>query len=186
MSELPKNFIDEFLDLKRRVSTLERATRVPAVTGGARGPQSATNYTSYQAASGAYAVPTGGPTVDVEITSNGRALVIASCQFFAYMLGGVGLNYLSGHISVKRTGANTFTPNIATATDGGLWKYTRDNTSPDEQFTSPIIYVSALDGLTPGATTFTWVEGFQSDEPVAVTTASGAQMSARQLLVLPF
>lgn len=186
-ADVPKNFIDEFLDLKRRIETLERATRVPQVSGlGTLGPQSATNFTSYQSTYNSYVTPTGGLSVEVEISPKGRALVIASCQFFAYLLGGAGLNFISGHISVKRTGANSFTPDIATPSDGGLWRYQRDDTTPDEQFTAPIIYVSALSGLTPGTTTFTWVEGFLSDEPSAVSSASGAQMSARQLLVLPF
>ncbi len=184
--EKDPDFLDQYKDLERRVRTLEQTPRIPQVSGGTLGPQSATNFTSYQSTYNSYVTPTGGLAVDAVISPKGSALVFATCQFFAYLLGGAGLNFISGHVSVKQTGANSFTPNIATPSDGGLWRYQRDNTTPDEQFTGPITYVRSLSGLAPGLTTFTWVEGFLSDEPVAVAFASGAQMSARQLLVLPF
>jgi hypothetical protein len=85
VSELPKNFIDEFLDLKRRVSTLERATRVPQVTSAeGAGPQSsmlpAGTYNSLSGVTHQQTTFGNALTVTVKTTASGRLFLVYGCN----------------------------------------------------------------------------------------------------------
>jgi hypothetical protein len=168
MSEMPKNFIDEFLDLKRRVSTLERATRVPTVSSTASGPRGATNISTVNVLSGiteSYTAFDGAVSVTAVVPQTGRVTIFLADDAFCESSSGSDGWYAAPAL----TGAN-----VVAASDSYALRHFADGTRRS-------IYFAQMSNLTPGETTFTLQRRHTG---VAPTVSAGFRMQT--LLVQPF
>lgn len=105
MSELPKNFIDEFLDLKRRVSTIERATRVPQVSGlGTQGPKFAQYQNFFDLTNPAGEATTNGDAVRLTVAPPVTGSIVVMCGSFLQGGGSGVSDYATASVEMLHDG----------------------------------------------------------------------------------
>jgi hypothetical protein len=169
--------IELWHDIERRLSALERASRI--VPSGANGGSIVALESSASDDYGNLLTP--GPSCVVEVPPSGRVFILASALASIYLPPGSGVNLGIAYLSVALTGANVFTPVRTTPGHDSETRIQRDNTTPEASLNTVIVHGRMMDGLNPGLTTFTCKYARISDEPLAASIG----FSNRFLVVLP-
>lgn len=167
-ADVPKDFIGEFLDLKRRVETLERATRVPVVSTEHRGPKGATSTSVVDVLSGiteSYTDFSGAVSVTVVVPPSGRVTIFLADDAYCESASSFHAWYAAPALSGT---------NVVPASDSYALRHFADGGRRS-------IYFAQIADLLPGETTFTMQRRHTG---VAPTVAAGFSMQT--LLVQPF
>lgn len=162
MTATPAALATEFADLRRRLDTLERATRMPALFGagdmvaGAENPTLSSSWTDI----------VNGPVVEFHVPPSGRIAVLV--EAIVTVQGSLS----AAATSYRITGANTLA-------SSDLWSIATYAMTPVVPEPSQTMGMYLHEGLTPGATTLTMQVRHLGTPP------SIATWSRRSLVVVP-